>query len=164
MEKKFVWKAGTQFPVDAQVAVDTIAALQKSLGKDTVTAQELLDDSRAEDSPLHSCFEWDDSIAAEKFRVDQARRLIGSIEIEWIKSDTPEHLSRTRFMVNVVPVAPKVQGQFATVEVAFSNEKYRDAVLHGALRDLRAFQNKYRCYQELSDVFKAIDDFGDSLK
>ena len=117
-EKRFVWKAGSQFPVSAQVAADTIKNLATSLNKDTVTAKELLDASRPDDAP--------------------------------------PHLARSRYFINVVPVTPKAQGQFTTVDIAFSNDNYRNAVLKDALRELRAFQIKYSRYQELSDIFKAI--------
>ena len=156
-QKEFVWKV-------AQVAVDTIAGLRKQLGKDTITASELLDASRDENAPLHSCFEWDDTVAAEQYRTYQARHIINSVEIRIIKGDTREQLVRTRYFVNTVTSAPKVKGQYATIDVAFSNSNYRDAVLQAAYRELKAFQNKYNCYQELSDVFKAIDAFGDTLK
>lgn len=162
--KEFVWKAGSQFPVVAQVAADTIVGLQKQLGKDTITAKELLDASRDENAPLHSCFEWDDTVAAEQYRTYQARKLITSIEVRIIKGDTPPHLARASYFVNVVSNAPKVQGQYATVNIAFSNDNYRDAVLKNAYRELKAFQLKYNSYQELSDVFKAIDAFGSTLK
>ena len=163
-QEKFVWKAGSQFPVNAEFAANVIRDLQRSLNKDTITAKELLDASRDVSAPLHNCFEWNDDIAAEKYRVYQARHIINSIEIVYVKADTPEHLSRSRYFVNTVPTAPKVQGQFVTLGVAFTNENYRDAVLKDALRELRAFQIKYNRYQELSDVFKAIESFGDSLK
>lgn len=164
MDKKFAWKAGSWFPVDAQIAVDTIETLQKTLGKDTVTAKELLDASRSDDAPLHGCFEWDDTVAAEQYRLSQAGKIIRSIEIVPVETDTPAHLTRSRYMLNVVPNAPKVQGEFATVDVAFKNDKYRVAVLKNALNELHAFQRKYNSYQELSGVFKAIDDFGDTFK
>lgn len=162
--EKFVWKAGAQFPVDAKTAVDTIHDLQQSLGKDTITAKELLDASRNEGAPLHSCFEWDDTVAAEKYRVEQARHIINSIEIKFVDTDYPAHLKQTRYMVNTVCVAPKAQGEFATINVAFTNENYRTAVLKNALHELRSFQSKYSRYQELSGVIKAIDDFGDTFK
>lgn len=34
------------------------------------------------DHPLHDCFEWDDSVAAEQYRIDQARTLIRSVRYE----------------------------------------------------------------------------------
>ena len=162
--EKFSWKSGTQFPVDAKIAADTIRNLQRTLGKDTITAKELLDVSRDPNAPLHSCFEWNDSIAAEKFRVDQARRIIGSIEVQFVDDDAPEHLTKTRYMVSVVPVAPKLQGEFAPIDIVRKNPDYYKQVLQNALNDLRAFQRRYSDIQELSGVFKAINDFGDTIK
>lgn len=162
--EQFIWKAGAQFPVTAETAANTIIDLQRSLGKDSITAKELLDASRDETAPLHSCFEWEDSVAAEQYRIYQARHLIGSIEIEYVKNDTPTPLARSRYFINVVSNAPKVQGKFATIDVAFNNDDYRVAVLKNALRELRAFQNKYSSYKELASVFKSIDDFADAIK
>lgn len=42
---------------------------------------DVVDAARDEESPLHSYFEWDDSIAAEHHRQGQARKLITSIVI-----------------------------------------------------------------------------------
>lgn len=38
--------------------------------------EDVVDAARDPDNPLHSKFEWDDGIAAEKFRLNQARTLI----------------------------------------------------------------------------------------
>ena len=162
MFENFSWKAGTQFPVEAKVAADTIRSLQKTLGKDAITAKELLDDSRAENAPLHSCFEWDNDIAAENYRLYQSRKIINSIVVEIVKDDKPP--IATRLFVNVQPVAPKKQGEFVAFDVALGNKDYRQRVLDNALIEIRAFQRKYSSYSELASVFKSIDDFADALE
>ena len=156
----YAWRAGVQFPVKAEVAADTIKKLQASLGKPTITAKELLDASRDENAPLHSCFEWDDSIAAEKFRQEQARKIIIGIEIT--KSETIP--TTTRLFVNVVPTAAKKQGEYVTIHQAMVVNDWRQQVLMDALRELRSFQRKYSIYNELAGVCSAIDDFADKLK
>ena len=50
---------------------------------------DVVDDARDADSPLHSHFEWDDSIAAEHYRLDQARNLIRSIKIHVTVREMP---------------------------------------------------------------------------
>ncbi len=50
--------------------------------KGSVTAKELLNIARDEKSFLHKFFDWDDSSAAEKYRLSQARNLIVSIHVE----------------------------------------------------------------------------------
>lgn len=41
-----------------------------------ITPRSVVDDARNPESPLHGFFEWDDSKAAEAYRLDQARALI----------------------------------------------------------------------------------------
>lgn len=159
--EKISWKSGTRFPVQAQVAADTIKNLQQSLGRDSVTAKELLIASRDENAPLHNCFEWDDCIAAELYRTEQARHLISSIVVEFVQDDKPP--VTTRLFVNVQPVTPKQHGEFVTINVALDNDGYRAQVLKNALDELRNFQRKYAAYTELANVFSAVDAFADSL-
>ena len=156
----YSWRTGVQFPVKAEVAADAIKNLQASLGKQTITAKELLDASRDENAPLHDCFEWDDSIAAEKFRQDQARKIIIGIEVT--KSETIP--TTMRLFVNVVPTAARKQGEYATIFQAMVVDDWRKQVLMDALKELRSFQRKYSVYKELADVCTAIEAFADKLK
>lgn len=157
----YSWKAGVQFPVEAKVAADTIRDLQKSLGKDTVTAKELLDASRDENAPLHSCFEWNDNVAAELYRTSQARKIINSVEVTIVKKD--DVYTTTRLFLNVSD-KPKAQGKYAVYNIALTNNAYRENVLRDALLELQAFQRRYSEYQELAAVFEAINAFADRLK
>ena len=156
------WKAGAQFNVKAQVAADTIRRLQRSLGTETVTAKDLLDASRDDNAPLHSCFEWDDSIAAEQYRLWQARHLINSLEIEvTVENKTP---ITTRLFVNVKPIGTREPGSFTQINAILKNPNLREIALNNALIELRSFQRKYAAYEELTGVFNAIDSFGDTIK
>ena len=65
---KVMWKDGCRYSVPAQFAYDTIHDLYQQ-GK--TTAKDLVDASRPEEAPLHKLFEWNDSIAAEKYREEQ---------------------------------------------------------------------------------------------
>lgn len=46
-----------------------------------LTAQIVLDEARAETHPLHDQFEWDNDIAGERWRHQQARELIRSVRV-----------------------------------------------------------------------------------
>lgn len=138
MFENFSLKASTLFLVDAKVSADTIRSLQKTLGKNAITAKGLLDDSRDENVPLHSCFEWDNDVAAKNYRLYQSCKIINSIVLEIVKDDKPP--ITTRLFVNVQPVAPKKQGEFVAFDVALGNKDYRQQVLNNAQIELRAFQ------------------------
>ena len=130
--------------------------LEKQHG--TITPKIVLDDSREETAPLHKCFEWDDGIAAEKYREVQAGHIIRSIVVV-IKNDVNVKESQTiRAMVNVAPSNQR-QGAFMSTVVAMENPSTRKQILATALSELRAFQKKYAGFAELAKVFNAIDNF-----
>ena len=64
------WKEGIGFykGISAQKVAEEIASIGES-----ATPQQIVDRARDENSELHKCFEWDDSIAAENWRKQQAR-------------------------------------------------------------------------------------------
>ncbi len=152
--------------MSADVAGKTILELQGLLGKDNITAKELLDASRDEKAPLHSCFEWDDSVAAENYRLYQARQIIGSIEIKvkvtGVENEQPTFVT-VRAFPNTQPYAPKKKGEFVFVDTVLKNPDYRTQILKNAYQSLLAFKRNYENYAELSGVFRAIDDFGKTL-
>src|SRR5689334_20620055 len=49
-----------------------------------VTARDVVDAARSKNSPLHPYFEWDDKVAADQWRVHDARRMLGSIRIKYL--------------------------------------------------------------------------------
>ena len=65
--------------------VDVIAALTElEDSRGGLTPDLVLETARDPTSPLHQCFEWDDTVAAHRYRVDQARYLITSHRVEVI--------------------------------------------------------------------------------
>jgi hypothetical protein len=65
--------------VSAQVVGETIDRMMETRGE--ITPAEVVEESRPANAPLHPLFEWDDSVAAEKYREDQARAVIRSYVI-----------------------------------------------------------------------------------
>jgi len=63
-----------------------IRTLETSRGK--LDPAQLIEAARDENSPLHSCFEWDDSAAAAQWRMEQARELIRRVRIEVTVEET----------------------------------------------------------------------------
>lgn len=58
--------------------VERLRGLQHDDGR--LDPREVVEDARDPASPLHDSFEWDESTAAEQYRLLQARRLIGSVK------------------------------------------------------------------------------------
>lgn len=55
-----------------------------------LTPELVVNEARDPDHPLHNRFEWDDALAAEAHRREQARGLIQSVKITFVKPDGGE--------------------------------------------------------------------------
>lgn len=78
--RKWVPKPGARITKkQAQFVGEALDGLRES--GEEVTPRNLLDLARDDRSPLHKLFEWDDDIAAEEFRIYQARKLIGGVHM-----------------------------------------------------------------------------------
>lgn len=60
----------------------------------TLTPQSVLDTARPKGHPLHDRFEWDNRIAGEAYRRDQAHRLIQSVRVSYIDKNNEQRTTR----------------------------------------------------------------------
>lgn len=147
---KIVWKPGYHSKgVSAQTAYDVINGLYE---KGKMEASDLVDASRPEDAPLHSLFEWNDSIAAEKYREDQARYIIRHVCV--VQEDEENESAPVRAFFQIDNESSTYE---PTLVIMNDEEKY-ERLLDIAKRELKAFENKYRQLEELRNVFDAIDE------
>lgn len=149
---KYSYRKGFNFKVPAQVVGETLEELAQN---GELTSARFLDASRPEDAPTHNLFEWNDSIAAERYRLQQATIAINSVEVQIVNESNASVISQAAF-VNVVSKAPARSGSFTPIEVALSDENMRSALLLNALNELKAFRRKYSQLSELADVFFEI--------
>ena len=118
-----------------------------------VTPETVLDASREKGSALHDEFEGNDSIAAEKYRLEQARLLIAHIRI--IREDEPEQQYKERGFVSI----PGGNHVYVPLQTALGKEEYRAHLLKQAKGDAEIFLAKYRMLEELAKVTEAMTEF-----
>lgn len=145
----FVWRTGTSYPVKAQQAGEHLEAMEKAHGH--VTAQMVLDDSRPEEAVLHPCFEWDDEVAAEKWRKQEARELIGNLVIVHLIKQEEEGPKEVQ-----VRAFSNVQRQnegavYRSTITAMHEDESRDRILENARREMEIYARKYK---DLVDIVK----------
>jgi hypothetical protein len=66
------------------------------LGGGTLPPVDVVNSARSPKSPLHRYFEWNDAIAGEAYRLDQARMLIRSVRVSVIYEQTTLIVPRYR--------------------------------------------------------------------
>ena len=144
----YEWKTASYIKVDANVAGKQCEELEKTVG---LTPKNLLDANRAENAPLHSEFEWNDGIAAEKYRENQARHIIACLCVR-AETTTGEQSEPVRAFLKTAP-----ESEYQSLNVILQSADSHSAMLATALRELKALQNKYKMLSELKPLFDVME-------
>lgn len=137
----------------SRLATQELQALHAASKNHMLTPQAVVEQARDESSALHNYFEWDDTVAAEEFRIEQARRII---RVAVTVLTCPDGVDRkVRAFVSLKPDQADGKGYRAMGKV-LSNAKMRKQLLDSAYADLERFQKRYADLQELASVFDAI--------
>lgn len=147
----YQWKSNSRIKVNADVAGQMCEQIEKEKG---LTAQTLLDANRAEGTPLHNEFEWNDSIAAEEYRLQQARHIINCLCIK--TESKKEQTVRAFFKISDAE-------SYENINVIISDEDKHQRLLQTALNELNAFKIKYRQLNELKPLFDVLDKVKEAI-
>lgn len=144
----YEWKYN--MPIKAQVVGEQFEELEKQQGY--LTPKIVLESARSETSVLHPCFEWNDDVAAEKYRETQAGLLIRNLTVKMIAPEK-EQSEPVRAYANIRQTDTS---EFISVRNVLMDEELTRKMLEQAKKELNAFTKKYSALQELSMVFEAI--------
>ena len=130
-------------PQKIGLALAKIAEQQKG----RLTPPAVVEAARDTRNPLHRHFEWDDAVAAESYRLDQARALIRSVALvgDGDAEPAPAYLS----------IADKGGTAYRAMAEVLDSADLQSAVLAAAERDLAAFEKRYR---QLKDICEIVSD------
>ena len=136
------WKVSGIFKADAQKVYEEI-------GDTSVSPEEILKKARKKRSELHKCFEWDDSVAAERYRLQQARQIIQLLVI------TPKYEDDEP--VRVFQITSEKNVYQPTRMILQQPDEYAQ-LLKRAKGELFVIEKRYKMLSELEAVFAAIDE------
>lgn len=126
----------------------------------TLTTDLVLETAKDEDHPLHKYFEWDDSVAAQKYRQAQATAmLLASKMVLLLQREengiAPKVVSAERTEVRRL-VAPFRGGGFKMRNAALSVEDERQALIERKKASLRGWCRETADIAELAEIRAAI--------
>jgi len=111
----------------------------------------VVESARPASSPLHSRFEWNNTVAGHQHRIWQARQLI-RVSVEMIPGTEME----TDVFVSLSPDREKESGGYRMMADVLSDEQRRAQMFSDALAELESFRERYKQLKELAQVFDAI--------
>ena len=138
---KAEWRIKGIYKADAQKIADEI-------GENSITPQEVLEKAKDENSELHKCFEWDNDVAAEKYRLQQARAII--VNLVYVPKGKEEQPVRC-FQITTEESVYQPTKRFLVQE-----DQYQQ-LLARAKAELESFRRRYATITELEAVFEAMN-------
>lgn len=153
---KAMWEPGFErimLNKDPQKIADEIFSIS-----DEPTKEQIVDKARDESTELHDLFEWNDTIAAEEWRKEQAGAILRKLKVVFINDDADEEHEETKTIpVRMFYGNPKTNEGFVHIEKIMSNDDMYEQLLEKAKGELIAFRKKYSMLKELNPLFEAID-------
>jgi hypothetical protein len=127
-----------------------------------LTPQIVLEAAMDEDSPLHRYFTWDDTTAAEKYRLQEAAKIIRSIEVVVVSKGGQE--TQHRALYTTVQIGQDEPGVYVTAEDGLTDKQIRVALLRRAKREAEIFIHKYQQLQSLARIMKTMKEAIEALQ
>ena len=140
------------YPVPAQKAGEHIEELCRKYGE--VTPQILVDDARPEDALMHPLYEWNDSIAAEKYRLGQSRRITNDLIVVRVSYEEPELPEPAKAFVSIKP--RNESASYKPIVEALSDEDTKKQVIENARMELDSYTRKYRNLVDLVPILEEM--------
>lgn len=145
---KYSWTK--RYSVKAQIVGEIIEKLPDR------SAESLVKEARKSSSPIHSLFEWDNTRAAQEYRLLQARVMIASLRVEVISEDRkPQQVSA------FVSRANKSETYVPTLE---ADDDDLSAAESRCYQQMQSFREKWKGLQFARTVIDAISDIDRSVK
>lgn len=146
---KVFFYEGAKLPVKAETVGNFLTKLSEK--EEEITPKKLVDIARNPKCPIHKCFEWNDTKAAEKYRLDQARNILSCVKIKFITNGKP---LTTRAFVNI----KSKKGQFYTsIKIAAKNKNYMEYLYDEGKKELFRIKKKYATIKKFNKIFNEIN-------
>lgn len=137
--------------MESKITAELKRIAEKHKGR--LMPRDVVEEARNPESPLHKSFEWNDSAAAEQWRIEQARRLI-QVSVTVLEN----HNKPVRAFVSL-STDRYSGGGYMMVKSVLSDKELIDIMLKDAAAELEIFTAKFNMIQELSEVNSAAKRF-----
>ncbi len=150
------WKRKPKGAPTAEVAVEYIANIRKKRGG--ITPQLLVIEASKSRSPLHDCFEWDDTQAAKEYRDIQARQILRFLIVAEVEDEEENTENFVRAYVAASEITEDEESNvYLTIEEIRSDEDLDRQYKEQLLDELREVKQRIKAYKEFSAVVSAIN-------
>lgn len=149
-----VYRSGYSSPVDATSAYAELERIRKLHGG-VLEASDAVKASRNPKSVLHPVFEWNDRVAADLHREDQARQLIRNVCVT-MTGEMDRGAAEPVYIHVTAAVGPDVPG-YCPIAMVMSDADLRARAVADAMAQLEGWERRHAWLSELGAVFEALE-------
>lgn len=150
---EWIPQSGFKTKADANKVALEMESIGYNNSNDEFNTQEMVDFARNNpNSELHKLFEWNDTVAAEAYRNQQARDVIRFLKITVVNDETQK---KEPTLIRYFVSTGKHDGSYKKTEIVFKNATEADRVLENMKRDAEIFINRYKIYSDLNPSLSA---------
>ena len=139
-----------KFKADAQKCADEIMEICEEL--ESATPQQILEKARDSNTELHKCFTWDDTEAAEKWRISEARAVVRNLKI--IEQNPDKQSDPTT--IRVFYKTDNESGYKPTKLILKKPDEYKSLV-ERCRSELLAIKQKFNSISEYEEIWEMIN-------
>jgi len=125
------------------------------------SARAFVNISRPPDAETHPLFEWDDAVAAENYRVVQARETIRELRV--VPMGPEEPVANGPVYVHVRQAQTPVNG-YAPAWVVVTRPDWTEQAKQECLTQLLGLQRRYQFLQDMGPIWAAIQAYREMLR
>lgn len=154
MNSKYEWRLKSLAKnIDPDLAVQELERIESVYG--VLSAENILNESREQSAILHPLFEWQEDVAAEKYRLQQARFILNNIHVKVIKDGS----------ISSIPVyeVVTVNGNRGYKSIQVMTQGDVEQVKRATLKDLASIKSKLAAYENFNQTISHISDAMDTL-
>ena len=115
------------------------------------SSRALVEAARDPSSPIHDCFEWNDSVAGERWRVYVANKYWGGIKIE---IETPSGPVKAPAFI---PIVVGDEQSYRPVHEVAARADWREQMIAQATRELESWRKRYDAISAVASVRPVFD-------
>lgn len=123
---------------------------------DRITPKDVVAKAKPKSSPIHHLFEWDDTAAAHRFRLFQARNHINRLEVV-ILVDNKERATKAYHSVVIQEDDERPERVYASMVEIQKSPNLAEQAIQNALDEANSWMTRYKDYKQvLGGVFTEI--------
>lgn len=149
MVKEYSWRVDGFYKEDAAVVGQELETIEQQA---ELNAEAVVSYAKEHtESALFRMLEWDNVAAGEKWRLQQARTIIGNIRVNIIHSGEEKTKKPIRAFVQT-----KKMGEYKPIEVIVKDTDQYQILLEKAYKELNGVKDRYTELIEIQELLKDI--------